>query len=208
MPAPDSPAAVRSTGRRDRRNPVVREFMTPRDALATLSPETTLREAAELLAARHVAGAPVLTGSEVVGVVSASDLMEFAATTPGTLVAEPGVDAWEDAEDDDEEASDARASFLAEAWLDAGENVAERVAGGGLAGSNVFEEHVVAEVMSTRLVSISPGAELRHAAELMRRAGVHRLLVLEDGRLVGLVTATDVMRAVAGGELPPLPRRP
>jgi CBS domain-containing protein len=80
------------------------------------------------------------------------------------------------------------------------------VAGGGVAGSNVFEEHVVAEVMSTRLVSISPCAELRHAAELMSRAGVHRLLVLDDGRLAGLVTATDVLRAVAGGELLPARR--
>jgi CBS domain-containing protein len=186
---------------------VVREFMTPREALATLSPETTLREASELLAARHVAGAPVLAGSEVVGVVSASDLMEFAATTPGVTAEGAEMDTWVDAQDDDdEEASGARASFLADAWLDGGEDVAERVAGGGVAGSNVFEEHVVAEVMSTRLVSISPCAGLRHAAEVMRRAGVHRLLVLDDGRLVGLVTATDVLRAVAGGELLPARR--
>jgi len=182
---------------------VVREFMTPREALATLSPEDTLREAAELLASRHVAGAPVLAGTQVVGVVSASDLMEFAATTPGLSREGLEEDEWEDLQDDDGEASDARASFLAEAWLDGREDVAGRVAGGGPAGSNAFEEHVVAEVMSTRLVSISPGAELRHAAEVMRRAGVHRLLVLEEGRLAGLVTSTDVLRAVAGGRLRP-----
>jgi len=179
--------------------------MTPREALATLSPEMTLREAAELLAARHVAGAPVLAGPAVVGVVSASDLMEFAATTPGVAVDEAEVDAWED-EVEDEEASDARASFLGEVWFDGREDVAEHMAGGGFPGSNVFEEHVVAEVMSTRLVSISPHAELRHAAEMMSRAGVHRLLVFEDGRLAGMVTATDVLRAVAGEVLLPVER--
>jgi len=66
---------------------------------------------------------------------------------------------------------------------------------------NAFEAHTAAEVMSRRLVWIAPGATLREAAAAMRRAAVHRLLVLDDGRLAGLVTATDVMGAVADGRL-------
>lgn len=38
---------------------------------------------------------------------------------------------------------------------------------------------------------------MREAAKLMLKAGVHRILVLEDGRLVGLASTTDVMKAVA-----------
>jgi CBS domain-containing protein len=59
----------------------------------------------------------------------------------------------------------------------------------------------VAEVMSRGLVWTGPGATLREAAAAMRAAGVHRLLVLERGRLAGLVTATDVLGAVADGRL-------
>jgi CBS domain-containing protein len=35
------------------------------------------------------------------------------------------------------------------------------------------------------------------AAEQMKSAGVHRLLVIDDGELVGIITSTDVARAVA-----------
>jgi CBS domain-containing protein len=35
------------------------------------------------------------------------------------------------------------------------------------------------------------------AAEQMRSADVHRLLVMEEGRLLGIVTTMDIVRAVA-----------
>ena len=47
----------------------------------------------------------------------------------------------------------------------------------------------------------------QQAARSMLRAGVHRLLVMEDGRLAGLVTTTDLVRAVAAGKLVPGRRR-
>ena len=180
--------------------PAVRELMTPRAALATVSPDATLREVAELLSARHVAGAPVLAGSEVVGVVSASDLMEFAASTPAPSFddEEPDLlqqwEAW-DEETGGEAGAGARADFLAESWT-AGEL---DQAFAGHAEPDGFDEHTAREVMTTRLVSISPNARLREAAAVMRRAGVHRLLVLEHGELVGLITSSDVLRAVAEG---------
>jgi CBS domain-containing protein len=174
--------------------------MTPLRALATVEPETTLREVAELLASRHVAGAPVLEGGEVVGVISASDLLEFAASTPRA----GDESAW--SEEDDplawEEGGAAAVAFYEEKWTGAAADVAghlERLPPEG----NAFEEHTAAEVMTRRLVWIAPDATLREAAALMRRAGVHRLLVLDDGRLVGLVTATDVMDAVAETGLAP-----
>ena len=57
-----------------------------RDIMATdvvaISSEATVREAMELLSRHHVSGAPVVNGSTLVGVVSATDLMEFAAALP------------------------------------------------------------------------------------------------------------------------------
>lgn len=35
----------------------------------------------------------------------------------------------------------------------------------------------------------------------MTDAGVHRLLVLQNGRLAGILSASDIVRAVAQGDL-------
>jgi len=43
-------------------------------------------------------------------------------------------------------------------------------------------------------------ATIREAAALMRREGTRRVPVVEDGRLEGIVTLTDVVRAIADGE--------
>ena len=49
----------------------------------TVAPKTTLRDAMELLVARHVTGVPVVSGGEVVGIVSNSDLLALASAVPG-----------------------------------------------------------------------------------------------------------------------------
>ena len=51
----------------------------------------------------------------------------------------------------------------------------------------------VAEIMSSPLVSIGPDASLREAAALMLRSGVKRLLVIFNGKLVGIITDTDLV---------------
>ena len=60
----------------------VEELMT-RDVL-TVGPEDTLRDVASLLATEHIGGVPVVTGEEVVGVISAADVLDFDADTPGS----------------------------------------------------------------------------------------------------------------------------
>jgi CBS domain-containing membrane protein len=51
--------------------------------VVTLSPEASLRDAMDVLTTHHITGAPVVTGRKVVGVVSLTDLAEFAASSPG-----------------------------------------------------------------------------------------------------------------------------
>jgi CBS domain-containing protein len=46
---------------------------------------------------------------------------------------------------------------------------------------------------------LEAGAPVREAAALLARPGVASVLVVDSGRLVGAVTALDVVRAVAGG---------
>ena len=56
----------------------------------------------------------------------------------------------------------------------------------------------VAEHMSTLLVAVSEEVSVRHAASVMTRGNVHRVLVIDDaGNLAGLVSAVDIVRCIA-----------
>jgi len=54
----------------------------------------------------------------------------------------------------------------------------------------------VSEVMSSPLVTITPEASIEKAAQLMVEKRIKKLPVLKDGRLVGIITATDIVREV------------
>lgn len=54
----------------------------------------------------------------------------------------------------------------------------------------------VDEVMSTGVVTTSRTASLEDAVELMTRHGIKRLPVIEEGKIVGIVARSDLLRAV------------
>jgi CBS domain-containing protein len=53
--------------------------------------------------------------------------------------------------------------------------------------------------MSRGLLAVEPGLPLTEVADRMVARDVGAVLVLEDERLVGILTERDVLRAVAGG---------
>jgi CBS domain-containing protein len=57
-------------------------------------------------------------------------------------------------------------------------------------------EGVVTDVMTPAVLNIAAEAPVADAARVMLRHGVHRLIVTDGARLVGLVTTMDVMRAL------------
>ncbi len=52
------------------------------------------------------------------------------------------------------------------------------------------------KIMSKDLVSISANTDIEKAAKLMRKKGVRRLVVLEDDRIIGVITETDITNMV------------
>jgi len=54
-----------------------------------------------------------------------------------------------------------------------------------------------AEAMSRPAITVDPHCTVAEAARLMVRRSVNRLPVVDEGRLVGIVTRTDVVRAFA-----------
>ena len=57
---------------------------------------------------------------------------------------------------------------------------------------------VLGELMSRNLLAVAPEDTLGEAAERMTDEGVGSAVVLDGGRLIGILTERDVLRAVAG----------
>ena len=54
----------------------------------------------------------------------------------------------------------------------------------------------VRDIMSTDVLSVSVDTPIEEVAKIMYTDRIHRLLVLEGGRLVGILSTMDVLRAV------------
>jgi CBS domain-containing protein len=120
--------------------------------VATIAPNTPLRDVASLFTVRGISGAPVVDDAgRVLGVVSEADVMRVAG---GTVRSRSRL---------------ARPPRFR----------------GGTAGSE----------MTSPPVTITPNRTVAEAAALMLDRRVNRLPVVADGRLAGIVTRADLVRA-------------
>jgi len=55
------------------------------------------------------------------------------------------------------------------------------------------------EVMSSPLITIDPEETVWEAAEMMKEKGIHKLAVKENEQIVGIVTATDIVKISSVG---------
>lgn len=172
-------------------------------SVVTLSPDQSIREAMQLLAMQRLSGAPVVTGGRVIGVISATDLAGFASELPGVPVGHDEHAELEDWETAPEwtEGDDSPAAYFTEMWSDAGADVEERIEDAGSPEWDALSEHTVAEAMTAEVCALPPTATVVAAADYMRRANVHRIIVLDHGHLVGVLSAMDIARAIGEGKL-------
>ena len=81
---------------------------------------------------------------------------------------------------------------------------------GVVAGRDILradDDRPLSAVMSRNVATIEPEATLRRAAGIMRGRGVGCLPVVSDGVLVGIVTTSDLLTALAKGEIHAAPPR-
>lgn len=154
--------------------PRVRDVMT--QEVVTVSPDLGLAELERLFATRRVSGAPVLEGERIVGVVSRADVVT--ALGQQEAVAEVAV------------------SFYQSPW-DEGVSAVEALEKASEAFGEKLRHLRVRDVMNDHVIFVSPDVALEDAARDMAERGVHRLLVLENARLRGILSSLDVVRAVA-----------
>lgn len=149
----------------------VKEFMATE--VLTVRSEATVAEVSRLLGEQQVSGAPVVDDqNRPVGVVSRTDLVR----------------GWQNAE------TERRRSFYQAA---SGEPLIASV--DEVTGE--FGERSILEVMMPLVFSVQQNDSLRKAAALMSAEGIHRVIVLEGRAMVGLLSASDIVAAVARGDL-------
>ena len=144
--------------------------------VAVVHPETSLLDAVKLMAHRRISGMPVADeAGNLVGMISEGDLVR-----------------WHEGYTERQ----AR-------WLDM---LAE---GFELAPSFVegirLAQHTVKNVMSPGATTVTEDTSAREVARLMHSKNIKRVPVVRDGKLVGIVARSDLVRALAAklGEKPP-----
>jgi CBS domain-containing protein len=65
----------------------------------------------------------------------------------------------------------------------------------------VLDQTLVREIMTARPVTVDPDSDVHEAARQMLYGEIHRLFVEYDGELVGLISQSDIVGAVAGARL-------
>lgn len=145
-------------------------------ASGQVEPDLSAVELGLLLDRERISGAPVVERGRLVGVVSQSDLARALAE------------------------ADERAEATLYYYHEIAGASPDWSSRAHLAGERT-EQLRLRDLMSDALVTISPSLPLREVARKLVQHGVHRLLVVEWQRLLGIVSAFDVVRLVADGRL-------
>ena len=153
------------------------------------------RALARLLVDSEISGAPVLDNNgRVVGVVSATDLVRLAADDTdfhlAASAARLAMDATPDPDEDEVEV-DPYGFFLPEDSPFLGAQLLEQLP------ESSFDTVSVSEIMTPVTFAVQPDMPVPELCEFLVRGRIHRALVVEDDRLLGIVTSADVLRGVA-----------
>ena len=144
--------------------------------VVTVSSSLPLAEFELLLEREKVSGMPVVEGAELCGVVSRTDLIRTLAAAEGS--------------------AEATLAYYQEVG-----GAAPSPASAGRMASDQVATMVVRDIMTDEILAVSGDRPVREVAQMMVTRGVHRLLVTEGRRLLGLVTMLDLVCAIAEGRI-------
>lgn len=157
---------------------LVRDLM--KTDVLTVSPDVNMPDLQRIFVKSRFGAVPVLDRQHrLVGIVSRSDVVrKFSLEQSLAELADADFDSILGVEDDD----------------DAVESI------GAAVGRRLAKVHA-RDIMIKEVETIGPDESLSEAAARMVKRRIHRLPVLEDGILVGIVSAFDFMALYASGQL-------
>jgi CBS domain-containing protein len=145
----------------------------------TIAPGKSLPELERALLRSRVSALPVVERSgKMVGIVSRSDVVRQLCLERS--LGEAMADVYRDQTDE---------SFAEKSRRVVAEAIGKRM-----------EQLCVRDVMIRDVLTVAPELPLVKAAQLMVERRIHRLPVVEDGKLVGIVSSLDFTRIVAEAE--------
>jgi CBS domain-containing protein len=166
--------------------------MRVRDAMQTrvvsIGPDETLAELERLLVEKRLGGLPVVERERLVGVASRADILRVLGVE--RAIAEAQADFYREFHDDPFAPSERAAREEAAQREGIEEQIARRMAA-----------LRVRDAMTPEVVAVEADAPLREAAARMAERRIHRVVVTEQGRLAGVLSASDLVRLVAEGRL-------
>jgi len=134
--------------------------------VVTVTPETSVREIAQILHAKRISGVPVVgADGSVVGIVSEGDLIGHARA-----IGEQRGSWW--------------LTFFSDASALAGEYAKTH-------------GRTARDVMTREVISVAPTASLADIAKTLERNRIKRVPVIDNGKLVGIVTRASLLQALA-----------
>ena len=151
----------------------VGEVMTKE--VRTLTPAMTLKEMDQVLLDAGVGGAPVVDAGNLVGVASLADVIRALY---------------------DEQKQAQRVMDTYESPFPISIPSLEVLARDSRKIADHMIKMKVGEIMSKNPVTVNPEVDLEYAAKLMCSERIHRLPVVNSGKLVGIVTTLDIVSLV------------
>lgn len=149
--------------------------------VVTLSPSTSIESAIETFEDLHISGAPVVDErGTIVGMLSAFDIAKTEHMQDDQI--QVGRVHYAEMEIDEEEEP---LSF--DEVILTMNDFSPRTTG----------RTTVAEWMTREIVSVGPDMGLRQICKLMVKEHVHRVPVVKNGKLVGIISTLDIVRCVA-----------
>ena len=150
-------------------------------AVITVKPDATVQEAAQLMLANRVSGLPVVDDSaKLVGLISEGDLLRRAAE-------ETWPKAW---------GPPPRRGW-AKLLMGPEERDTEYV---------TQQDRKVGDIMTRDVVSAAPETSISESAALLVHHRIKRVPIIQDGRVVGIVSRANIVEALAGSDMRRLAR--
>ena len=140
-------------------------------------PTHSIFKAAELLSKYHISGAPVVRGNKVVGIITETDIIRFMkldlSKSHSEFAAEP-------------HSLSIVLLALIKDHLDVKKHLEQ------------LSKIRVKDFMTREVVSVSPDENIIEAANLLDKHHIDRLPVIDGGKLVGIISRCDLIRALVG----------